>query len=884
MLQTIFEIFGMDFDAHVPPAEAADVTATEENAPSPSVDGGESNMARSFNTSGGERESLDQYTDEDDVTTPVGTPTSSSAHLRKSSSSISSAKIKKALSRTPSGKELFVQQTADEIKMPDKDEGPFNLLNNALAITLLSFTRNGLIETLVELGRGEAESASARIATQLLDNILRLADVLLPPTLCAQLHALPTLVEHATDMNPAGYARALRARASTMLTNLQRVTRKTTNDQHLSIADYHVNRVVGGGAKFRRGKGVDRRKDQIDKLKLMIDIDMADAHLQTLIKESKIPSTKEPRTWDWDVISELLHGPLYNPDHLATCLKTKFFRRLLSFYRPSRKDFINLPWSPANMHFIKVACQAMQILLTTPAGRDFLSHHKFFTELIQTLRAELKPANNVHARVLTEQRTLSFLSREYFTMVGTLTASDAGLALLNNVGLLQILDAIASLEDRDDLVRILVASLDYNINGPTRTLLSKILSQGTNVTRLFATRHMRLLLRAGVADFHDWGIGFLTTQLSDPDERVVRAALSVIQECVEDEVCLESLVRLRPSLFKKMAVSRKEAMVILLKFLSVPSGLQFLQDLNWIEPQMKAWHDELHLKYALALEEKLLRAMNPCLSRVYDDDDGMDDVGLTVEDNLSDESFGAGAETRTRRVRLPVHFYGELAATENGCKLLAASGHVDEFLASVKTSGASPAKRAALWSLGHIGSTPTGFSFLADRDLVPLLVDLAESSPVLSLRGTAFYVLGMVSRHDAGRAALEARGWESPGDQAIGISVPKNLDAFLHVPEYQFAGTWATLADEYRMPEYGDERDEILKNIVQLSNHIVQESGCKALRRLRASAAKWFKEPAFLWDVVQVLGWYRFRLPARQFIHNLFEPTVLEPTVWVQQS
>ena len=43
--------------------------------------------------------------------------------------------------------------------------------------------------------------------------------------------------------------------------------------------------------------------------------------------------------------------------------------------------------------------------------------------------------------------------------------------------------------------------------------------------------------------------------------------------------------------------------------------------------------------------------------------------------------------------------------------------------------------KAAVWALGHIGSTVGGLELLLKEGVVSDLVDMAESCPVLSVRG-----------------------------------------------------------------------------------------------------------------------------------------------------
>ncbi len=51
------------------------------------------------------------------------------------------------------------------------------------------------------------------------------------------------------------------------------------------------------------------------------------------------------------------------------------------------------------------------------------------------------------------------------------------------------------------------------------------------------------------------------------------------------------------------------------------------------------------------------------------------------------------------------------------------------------TLNAILAMKAAIWALGHIGSSPGGLQLLLEEEVIGDLVDLAETCPVLSIRG-----------------------------------------------------------------------------------------------------------------------------------------------------
>lgn len=92
----------------------------------------------------------------------------------------------------------------------------------------------------------------------------------------------------------------------------------------------------------------------------------------------------------------------------------------------------------------------------------------------------------------------------------------------------------------------------------------------------------------------------------------------------------------------------------------------------------------------------------------------------------------------------PPHFYGELTKTEEGCNLLRERGHFKLFADYVRNFSLKKQDqveaslgqlKAVLWALGNIGATKNGLPFLEEEDVVKDIVEMAESSDILSLKG-----------------------------------------------------------------------------------------------------------------------------------------------------
>jgi len=60
-----------------------------------------------------------------------------------------------------------------------------------------------------------------------------------------------------------------------------------------------------------------------------------------------------------------------------------------------------------------------------------------------------------------------------------------------------------------------------------------------------------------------------------------------------------------------------------------------------------------------------------------------------------------------------------------------------------------------------VGATRLGFQLISESEIIPIIVRMASQSPVLSVRGTCFYVLCLLATTVEGSDALQELGWES---------------------------------------------------------------------------------------------------------------------------
>jgi len=766
-----------------------------------------------------------------------------------------------------------------QLDLPSRTLGlRHNLLNNYIAALLIAFIDSGLIEGLVELVddlKNENENDNDAVIQQkrtlaisstiLIGELLHLSNKTLPPAQCARLQTLPTLVRSAVSfsLDPR-----LRSRASTMVTNLNHYAHMKGSAAPTTPA---TAQLVSGASRLRRIKGRDRRLDRLEDVKLQIDWNLDDAAFQGKLRETNLLTQKEPSKWNWDAISDLFEGPLTNPSHVQSALKTKLMKRLMSYIRPLNREFSLMPMGVEQSLRARIACQALEVLLSCDQGVAFLNESKFLTEIADALRLESEESKGGKDRLFLKENIMKTMAREYFTMLGLLSSSQNGLAAMKKFKFFEFLSPIMGISGREDLSLLIVTSLDYNNVGPSRILLARTLTGAKSAVRFLATRHLRVLLRAGVSGFADWVIKLLVKQLSDEDPKVVNEALSILDEACDDTECLESMIAKRP----KLTDMGEKGKNLVIRFLSRSTGFAFLKEVNFVQAELNLWRQSGYIEYTCKLESLMAEMFSKTVWRTQKAD---------------------GSE---QAVNPPPHFYGELACTEEGCAVLSESNHFAEFCTILFDDKSPPLyRRASAWAIGQIGRSSSGFSiFVAKKQIVPMIVKITETSTCMSLRGTCFCVLGMISNTDAGRAVLSTLGWESPANLRACIAVPKMVreSSFLRLPPYKFHGSWAFEADDfpeadmdsivqsYMSPDQGasegDQADltaeirsavsEIITFVGNLSNHIVAERAAKGLKMLRLKHPNLFRLPQLTFHLFRMVNHYKFKLQTRQFVYSL---------------
>lgn len=443
---------------------------------------------------------------------------------------------------------------------------------------------------------------------------------------------------------------------------------------------------------------------------------------------------------------------------------------------------------------------------------------------------------------------------------------------------------IIDLKQRPDLIRLLLSNFDYSLHGHPRVLLSKALTSGskdvrihaTNVLRRYSSRPRTKFASTPSVGDSKWAIQLLVTQLYDPEVEVCATAIRILEEACNRKEYLEYIVECRPALDHLGEIGAP----LLLRFLSTSIGYHYLDGLDYISNEMDDWFLGRNDAYVGMVEAVLARAFV----------DSQDD--FTSRISMDEDSW----ESEKMDARVPPHFYRELARTREGCKLLRDKGHFDEFAATIRDHGMETEDpetllkvKGCLWAVGNVGSMGLGAPFLEETDVVEQIVRIAETHEVMSVRGTAFFVLGLISRSIHGLEILSEYGWDSNTTtmgESLGLCIPNDLRKLFSYTPWQHQKTLdLVLSEEQKEIIAASKKDEditnqrILELVVDLGNNMTTKRAINELMYIKQKKVTGFRQPQLFKKIITMLECHQFRLPVRRIIIDLFDRGVLRQIV-----
>ncbi|SMN18258.1 similar to Saccharomyces cerevisiae YER093C TSC11 Subunit of TORC2 (Tor2p-Lst8p-Avo1-Avo2-Tsc11p-Bit61p) [Maudiozyma saulgeensis] len=604
------------------------------------------------------------------------------------------------------------------------------------------------------------------------------------------------------------------------------------NDSTVFQKSYKFQKIIQDMNRGRNTLGVKhidyneylRKNSKMVKDSLLID-DGDDLIFRKMVYDTKVLQTKDFTLWNWNVIQELLEGPLMKQKQLEELVRsTKFIRRLLVFYRPLRLRFSDVnQGSRLAEKFIQVGCSFFKMLTTNPEGMKILvDDTKIIPQLASLVFKAIEEGSS--SNIFNENSLKVKIIPGYFKFIGVLTQSENGISILLRWNFFTVIYKMFQFDSRIGLKLLLLTlpELDLKYSSHCRNILGRALVVSNENVRMRATKLLGEHLKESLymhtenttltetdMNIERYMFEMITRQLYDLSPNVVAIADQALYEYIaEGDKSQELSSSLRTILNQMVFISSP----ILFELLSRPYGFHLLNDIRFIEMQRNSWLETKNKEYVDIVEQFLRKT-----------------VYMIRSENL-DDKFTTTAN------RLPLHFYESLSRTEDGITLLSQSGDLVKFMNVIKkyvTEGMkneNPSDvldlKSAMWCCGFIGSTELGIGLLDNYSLVDDILQISYGATVTKVRFTAFYALGLISSTREGCEILDEMGWNCTVDiqyYPVGIALPNRLDKFLSYNEKKWI-----IQKEYKneMIRFNKVSGEILGDIIPVKidlNHLLSE-------------------------------------------------------------
>jgi len=762
------------------------------------------------------------------------------------------------------------------------NEGRFDLTYHFSAIVLATLIQAGLVPSLSGLIKVEEDPMLKRKATLLLVEVLKLAHHSLPETISAQIQVMGDLISPVQEFGTEAYATNMG-----MLYQIESVNRTLNRTATATLGrSLPADELAVGPQAIERSK-----------FTALMD---ADQFRQAMI-DTQVPNHTQYVKWKWDLIHGLVEGPLTNPKRVEEAIKsTKFLKRLVGFYRPFKYRFSMIRNTRPNQRYVRTGCALIRSLTQTSVGVQYLAENKLLRQIAECL-AQVDPQSGLTSAtpLFERHQMLETLSGGYFNILGALSSTIEGIQIMERWHMMNMFYHIVDLKGREDLIKALLGNMDFTLDTHLRVILSKALTSADKEIRLFATKLLRRYAvgrvrhSSGLPDPSSphWALRLVLTQLYDPDVQVCEVAVRILEEACNQRSHLEYVVKCRPSLDHLGEIGAP----LLLRFLSTSVGYRYLSGLDYITQEMDDWFLGRNDSYVAFVEASLVRAY--------------------IEGSFPKAHFHEDPVDSHETGLAPPHFYRELARTEEGCKLLKQSGHFYEFASTIRDFRLEEEDteiltkvKGCLWAVGNIGSMDLGAPFLEEADVVKAIVRIAEGAQVMSMRGTACFVLGLISKTIHGFEMLVENGWETtvdPRGRSLGVCIPRNLERLCLVWSLEFGrhgnadmsqtsigsvgafpSPTAEEGERYKAAVTDDDpvRAKILTLVVEMGNSVVYKKAAGDLHVVKSKHPSPFGDVNLFHKVLFILESHHYRLPARQFILDLFDRSVMRRIVLDEES
>ncbi|KAG8226637.1 hypothetical protein J437_LFUL005288 [Ladona fulva] len=663
-----------------------------------------------------------------------------------------------------------------------------NLVEIHLSLLLYTLVKCGLLEALVDVIVTSDVFLSIR-ATILLGELLHLMHQLLPPQCCQPTPGLPTLIGYATagveklsnklgvdDVEEQQMWRQQALSAVAILSKIHQMKERQPTPSSLFLDQILQFASLTTGTSDRAARS---------KLYQLVMKDGDEA-----MKESGVLANKDPLFWNWVIIRAVLKNRSDNFKRLEDSSLKTFIRRLVDYFKPSTPSGYGRVVNSGSTDEIAsqiqiqslVGIELIEFLVEADEAEGGKILGEFLTDVSKHIQM-INTSSSVHDTSFNPQNMATTLSRFYFLFLGRLSHHSRGLRALGRSGVFQVLLDLVASTSHDCYVKLVISSFDYSIDGMARVILKRALTAPSESCRLYATQFTLVLIRSRLPGLHRWLTELLVDQLGDPKRSVSLAAASILSEACDDQEFLEKLVSLRPSLLHL----GDPGLLLLVRFLSLPSGFTSLHDANFVSNEIQRWTQTYNVKYVRIVEGIMHEALSHhqrdeanISQRVSGTSTSASHAGANGSSSQNAPSAGGwtgvagggwgfhprGGGRQLPEVYVPPHLYGQLVQHQKGVDVLVREANLSHIFQVIRLQQCAMddeilCLKAALWAAGHLCTSGLGVAIVESEGIVGEMVRCATTCSVYSIRGTAICALGLVASTRRGSEALTRVGWSS---------------------------------------------------------------------------------------------------------------------------
>ncbi|KAI5954495.1 hypothetical protein KGF54_002270 [Candida jiufengensis] len=641
-----------------------------------------------------------------------------------------------------------------------------------------------------------------------------------------------------------------------------------------------------------------------------------DDEFKNMITNSRVLVIKEFEDWNWPLLLSLVQGPLTSPKRFEEVLEKspKFFKRLVSFYRPFKYRFSTVHYQSKNYQkYINFGCSLLEMFLSSEIGTKYLSSTKLLPQFSEIV-AQIDPYSGITSKdpVLNKRRLENTASIGYIRFIGVLSGSIEGLNLLSNWQFFTLISDIISasneVENNDLFILTLFKYVDFTIEtSPFKNLLRMCLNVSNLKIKAYLLRHLIPQLITN-KESEEFSVRILVENLYNRNQDIVKNSINLLfnHYKANDFQDVELFLKYSPSVY----ILRKyeNGKNFLVQLLQNTQSFRYLEDQGYIEDEFSKWCQIRKFKYLKKIDDLLRLQFFPYVNS----------QNLDYEQQPNDFEIYS------------LNFFKCLLSTEEGLNFFSkgmAKDFLDQLLSSIEIifgqinndnefldidnqdeihCNLLNLLKQNLWIIGQISSGKYGIQFLdpmyninLKSSIIELILDNFHTCPVWEIRGLCFYIIGMISTTVEGIEILDEFGWYSVLDQygrSMNLAYPKqitdgplkkgddkanlfNVQSVNPYRDKRYLHIFNSLVDKSSEEYQSPTTIKFFSNLQNLNSILskIELKAVKELLKLKQQYNEIFEDFDLFLDVIRLIDKGNFSFHKRVFIFKLFsDGSVLE--------